>query len=81
MAEVLPYLEVSKNEQDEIKESVEMPNVTGLTLDEAIKALKEAGLEYKFTEGQDGGMIVVNQLPKKGIVINTGTKVVLSTNQ
>ena len=37
------------------------------------------GLEYERTQWQHGSMIIVDQLPKKGIVINTGTKVVINT--
>ena len=77
LAEVLPYLEVSRSEQVEIRESVTMPDVTGLTLNEAINVLEETGLVYERLEGQDGSMEVVQQLPRRGIVINTGTRVIL----
>ena len=39
LSEVLPYMEISK-EVEEIKETVQMPNVTGLTFEEAKKILK-----------------------------------------
>ena len=39
--EVLPYLEVTKNQEDDEGTQIEMPNVTGLTVKEAKKMLKE----------------------------------------
>lgn len=54
-----------------------MPEVNGLTLKEAKKILKEAGLEYEVKGNDDGEAKITSQLPKKGIVINTGTKVIL----
>ena len=53
-----------------------MPDVTGMGISEAGKALKELGLEIE-TIGE--GKIVTDQLPKKGIKINTGTKVTIYT--
>ena len=82
LSEVLAYLEVSKNEKDDIKESVKMPGVEGLTLDKAIKKLKDAGLGYKIKnkipeEVKLEDIKVKSQLPKKNIIINTGTKIIL----
>ena len=73
--EVLPYLEIKKQEESkEITENIEMPNVTGLGLEEAKKVLKELGLEIEINgEGEK----VIDQLPKKGIQINEGTKVTI----
>ena len=49
-----------------------MPNVIDLTITEAKKILQELGLEIEVTgEGER----VTDQLPKKGIQINTGTTV------
>ena len=78
LGEVLPYLEIRKNEEGEIKESVEMPKVEGMIRNEAIKILKNVGLEYEIKgdiSNQEG--TVVNQLPREKIRINTGTKVIL----
>ena len=49
-----------------------MPNVTEMRLDEARKTLEELGLEI---EVNGEGEIVTDQLPKKGIQVNMGTKV------
>ena len=76
LAEVLPYLEITKS-TNEIIETVEMPNVTGITLKEAKQILNEKGLEIKEKEGQNQETVVTDQLPKAGIQINKGTKVIL----
>jgi beta-lactam-binding protein with PASTA domain len=55
---------------------VEMPNVEGKTVDEAKKILSETGLENEIN---GDGEYIKEQLPKKGIQVATGTKVVLYT--
>lgn len=73
--EVLPYLDVNKQETaEETTENVEMPDVIGMNIDEAKKTLKELGLEVEFI-GE--GETVTDQLPKKGIQVNTKTKVTI----
>ena len=54
-----------------------MPDVMGITLNEARAILRENGLDYTLTESQTGEMIVVEQLPRRGIIINTNTTVIL----
>lgn len=80
---MLPYLEVKKQEtEEEMIESIEMPNVTGITIEEANKMLKELGLEVNIdnkTEEINKEKIVIEQLPKKGIQVNSGTTVTLYT--
>ena len=49
-----------------------MPDVIGMNIDEAKKTLKELGLEVEII-GE--GETVTDQLPKKGIQVNTKTKV------
>ncbi len=81
--EVLPYLEIKKQETEEdITESVVMPNVTGITVEEASKILKELGLQVniiskteEIDEEKNKEKIVSEQLPKKGIQINTSATV------
>jgi len=74
--EVLPYLEVQKNE--EAKEIVTVPNIIGLTIKEARKVLKEAGLELKF-EGEEilEESIIEMQTPKEGISLTKGTEILV----
>lgn len=80
LGEVLPYLEVTKNsEEDKTNMQVEMPEVTGITLKEAKKILTELGLEFE-ADTDNMETIITNQLPKKGIGISQGTKVFLYSN-
>ena len=53
-----------------------MPNVTGMTVGEAKKILQELGLEV---EVNGEGEIVADQLPKRGIQVNSGSKVTIYT--
>ena len=84
LGEVLPYLEVQKDNvsEDDVKEEVEVPNVIGLTVSETKKALEEAGLEisYEETEEDVSDRTVTSQVPANGIKIYEGTKVVVSYN-
>lgn len=76
--EVLPYLEVQKQQTEEdITDTIEMPNVIGLSITEAKKVLKEIGLEFEIVEEETEESIVVDQLPKKGIQINSNAKATL----
>ncbi len=56
-----------------------MPNVTGLSVIETKKILKELGLEVEVVGEENEESIIVEQLPKKGIQINSGTKVSVYT--
>ena len=82
-SEILPYLEVTQGNQDEIevKEEVAIPDVVGLTLQDAKKQLNEQGLEVQInneTEDLDKTSVMVkNQTPQPGIVVNKGNKVYL----
>ena len=77
LGEVLPYLEVQKQQTEEdIVQKIEMPNVTGMTIEEAKKILQDLGLEVEIS---GAGEIITDQLPKKGIQINSGSKVTIYT--
>ena len=56
-----------------------MPNVIGISVIEAKKILKELGLEVEVIGEEIEESITVDQLPKKGIQINSGTKVSVYT--
>lgn len=79
LSEVLPYLEVEQGNQDEVEERIEIstPDVTGKTIEEAQKILKENGLEMKINneyEGMDKSTtIIANQLPQAGIQTYSGS--------
>lgn len=77
----MPYLEISKQETaEETTQNIEMPELTGITIKDAKKILKELGLEVEINGEESEEGVVIEQLPKKGIQVNTGTKVVVYTN-
>ena len=79
LSDVLPYLEITPEYTQEELESLDtaVPAVSGFTTEEAIKAIKEKGLDYKIIGGEG---TVDYQIPKSGTSIpRTGT-VVLYTN-
>ena len=61
-------------------EDVEVPNVEGLTIEEARNTLKESGLDINIENEENVNekeTIVKEQLPKKGIKLKSGTKVIV----
>ncbi len=72
-------MEVQKNDvgADDSVRPVEMPDITGISLTEAKKSLKELGLEIEIGGEETDESIVKDQLPKKGIQVSTGTKVTI----
>lgn len=64
----------TKKQEEEVIETVTMPEVTGMSITDAKKTLKELGLEVEII-GE--GETIINQLPKNGIKINSGTKVTI----
>lgn len=63
---------------EEIVETIDMPDVTGLTVEDAKKVLKE--MELVINTDLDSTSVVTDQLPKAGIQITKGTKVILHCN-
>lgn len=74
LGEIMPYLEI-ENANTEVKENIEMPNITGLTVKEAKKILKDLELDVEISEEITEESIVKKQIPGEGISINIGTKV------
>ena len=80
-SEILPYLEVSQGNQDEVEkpEQVQVPNIEGLSIKEAEKSVKELGLEFNIENNSEEldkeNTIVTEQTPKEGITVNKGSKV------
>ena len=56
---------------------IEMPDVTGINLKEAKKTLKDLGLQIEIEGEENEESIITDQLPKKGIQVNTGAKVTI----
>lgn len=80
-SEILPYLEVSKGNTEEVEEVEEVgtPDLVGKTIEEALKITKENQLELVIeneTEELDKqNTIVKEQVPKAGIIIKKGSKI------
>ncbi|MCG0276992.1 MAG: stage V sporulation protein D [Thermanaeromonas sp.] len=66
------YVETPKEEGE--KKSVEVPSLTGLSVQEAKAKLAALGLEARV-EGEGG--VVVAQIPKEGVMVPQGSKVIL----
>ena len=82
--ELLPALEIQPDniEQIEVKQEIEVPEVRGLTIEEATKKLKGVQLDINVnakTEINKESKIK-EQLPKPGVKIFTGTKVEVYVN-
>lgn len=83
-SEILPYLEVSQGNQDEIEEieQVEAPNLEGLSIKEAEKIIKEDGLEISIENNSEEldkeNTIIIEQTPKEGVILNKGSRVYVS---
>ena len=68
--------------EEDVKKQVEVPDIEGLTIEEAIKALKDVNLELQIKDEPEEynkkETIVKEQLPKRGISIYEGTKVIVT---
>ncbi len=84
-SEILPYLQVNQGNTEEVEvvEEVSVPNITGISIKEAEKILKEIGLELSIegvTEENEETLdkentIINKQIPTEGIKINKGNKI------
>ncbi len=80
-SEILPYLEVSQGNQDEVEqlEQVQIPNLEGLKIIEAEKIVKELGLELDIENNSEElnkeDTTIIEQTPKEGVTVNKGSKV------
>ena len=74
-------MEVEKDNEEEVIENVEIPEARDITLDEAIKKLKDSGLEYEINvEEKDINkkeVVVKNQFPLPGIKVINGSTIEL----
>ena len=75
-------MEIKKSNQEEEKQEVEVPNIIGMTENEAKKALEEIGLllevkEEETVEEENNEQIkkITKQLPEAGIKIKQGTTI------
>ncbi len=76
---MLPYLEVSKDEEEATY--VKVPDLQGKTIKEAEKILKEKNLEIKLEESEtDKNKTITRQIPEKDIEVKEGSKVIIHTD-
>ena len=86
--EVLPYLEIKKdNEEGEENVEIEVPNIVGMSIKEAEKAIKELELKIEIKtdskeeiSSDNASKVIVQQLPKAGIKIKKGTSIIAYQN-
>ena len=79
----MPYLNVEQGNKEEVEEieKVEVPDIMGKTLSEAEKIIKEKGLEFVIQnsskeENIDKEKVIIkNQTPSAGIILNKGNKI------
>lgn len=82
LTEVLPYLEVSKDNisSEDIKMNVDVPNVVGLTYKEAKKTLRDVGLEITLRNEEievSDDYVISKQVPNSGVQILEGGSVIV----
>lgn len=82
LSEVLPYMEIEKDNSEEKAEEteIEVPEIRGKTIEEAEKTLKELQIELEINdvdikEINKKETIIKEQLPKPGIKILNNKKV------
>lgn len=82
MQELLPYLGVevmySEDEYNEQRDTV-APQVVGMTIEEALEAIDDAGLEYDLIGNEGDGYKITEQIPEGGTSVPQKGKVVLYT--
>lgn len=83
-SEILPYLEVSQGNVEEIEtvEQIEAPDLLGKTLEEAQKIAKDNEIELVISneaeQSEEQSVIVKEQIPKAGIMIKKGSKIYIT---
>ena len=80
LGEVLPYLETKKDNENEenTKKEVSVPNIVGLSVQEAEKKLKEVKLNLKVDTSEEidkKQAIIKQQLPIAGIKVYEETSI------
>lgn len=80
-------MEVSQENQEEVEvvEQVETPDLIGKSVTEAEKIVKESGLEMVIQNEEEemdmDNTIIKTQTPQAGIVLNKGNKVYVKNNK
>ena len=76
LSEVLPYLEIPRSGEIE-HTNINVINYTDKSVDEAIKSITNAGLDYRIIGEGD---VIVNQMPKSGTLLTDNGTVILYTD-
>ena len=81
LGEVLPYIEMKKDKETEedLKQDVIVPDLRNKTIKETKKELQELELELEIEtelEEYDSESIIVEQIPKPGIKLKQGAKII-----
>lgn len=75
LEKTLGYLGIARSETSQTRRAeIPVPDVTGMSVREAAKALKEAGFQYML---DSGGAQVLRQLPAAGATMQEGSVVML----
>ena len=76
LADILPYLGVEPqlSGEERQKQDVQMPSLRGLSYQDALRQLREAGLDARSI---GSGEAVTDQLPAAGVRLAAGTQVIL----
>lgn len=82
--DILNYLQVERKytekDKDMLRPDTYVPDLSNLSLVDAKKLLKEAGLEYEIVnKGNTNGTVVLEQMPKPDAIVPSGTVVLLYT--
>ncbi len=82
LGEVLPYLDVLKNEKSDETElkKVEVPQIEGLSILEAKELLKELNLQMEFSQDaveQSDEKIIQEQIPIRGVEVMEGSTIIV----
>ena len=82
LGEVLPYLEVNKDNESEedIKNKVVVPNLEGITIGEAKNILKSLNLNIEVSEDWLGDVeerVITEQIPVNGVDVFEGSSIIV----
>lgn len=75
--QIQPYIDPN----DPTNKSVTVPEVRGLTPDEAAKKLEEAGLKYGIQGNKGEGGVIKEQIPKPNVEVIANSTIILYTEE
>ena len=86
LSEILPYLGVPSDADDSSNTNTDnlivVPDIRKKTVTEALKVLKNAGLEGKISvEGDPNSLLIEDQVPKPGVKLQKDSVVVLYSSE